>query len=126
MARTNGPRPDDPPLPVFYPPGFEPSPTDDSDDLRTAGRPAGPATPWPTISKPVARRPITAGFLGTALVTLIGFSGGLLAAPVVSGFGGSQSVSHSRSAQSTTTHGAIAPSTTGLNPLAPPRDGADD
>lgn len=130
MTHTIGPRADDPhPVPLFYPPGFEPSATDPSDDHRIAPS-ASSAAPRPTIRRQVARRPVMAGFLGTALVALIGFSGGLLAAPAVSGLGGHQVASQSASARvptasstSTQVAGAHATATSSaLSALAPPPD----
>jgi len=121
MTDASGPRSDDPHPPrLFYPPGFEPGPTDDSERRRTATHPASPAAPRPTINGRVARRPAMAGFLGTALVALIGFSGGFLVAPAVSGHGGDRPVS-----QGTTTQGTAAQGTTTQNasvpsPLRPP------
>jgi len=132
MTHTSGPRPDDPLLlPLTYPPGFEPSAADEPGDQRAAAGPVSPGALRPTVRKPVGRRPVMAGFLGTALVTLIGFSGGLLAAPAVSVLGGHQSVSQGASAPGTTASRTAplrttASGTGALNPLAPPQeDGAD-
>lgn len=69
-------------------------------------------------------RPLIAGSLGTVLVTLIGSSGGLLAAPEVSGFGRSRSVSLGSTTPSV--QRATAPSSRALNPLTPPGEGPDD
>ena len=134
MTHTSGPRHDDPhPVPLFYPPGFEPSATNESDDRLIA--PASRAAAPPTLRTSVARRPVMAGFLGTALVALIGFSGGLLAAPAVSGLGAHQA-GQSASAQAATASGTsaqaaarttAASSTSALGALAPPPDdGAGD